>query len=99
MDLSYSPQAPAEEIEGPPLENILSRPQSLGDYLHWQLDMSIVPGTRKEIGRAIIGNLEEDGYLRVSLEDIAAMGPWPLEEVERALHSVQEFDPPGVAAR
>jgi RNA polymerase sigma-54 factor len=99
MDLSYRPQAPAEEIETPPLENILSRPQSLGDYLQWQLDMSIVPGTQKEIGRAIIGNLDEDGYLRVALEDIAAMGPWPLEQVEQALHLVQEFDPPGVAAR
>src|SRR5882672_34956 len=76
MDLSYRPQAPAEEIEAPPLENILSRPQSLYDYLLWQLDMSIVPGKQKEIVRAIVGNLDEDGYLRVSLEDIAAMGPF-----------------------
>ncbi len=99
MDLSYRPQAPAEEIEAPPLENILSRPQSLYDYLLWQLDMSIVPGKQKEIVRAIIGNLDEDGYLRVSLEDIAAMGPFAPEEVEHALHLVQELDPPGVAAR
>src|SRR3989449_1087155 len=99
MDLSYRPQAPGGEIGPPPLENILSRPQSLGDYLHWQLDMSIVPETKKEIGRAIIGNLDDDGYLRVSLEDIAAMGPWTMEDVEHALHFVQEFDPPGVAAR
>jgi len=99
MDLSYRPQAPAEEIEAPPLENILSRPQSLYDYLLWQLDMSIVPSRQKEIARAIIGNLDEDGYLRVSLEDIAAMGPFPPEDVERALHFVQELDPPGVAAR
>ncbi|HYS06316.1 MAG TPA: RNA polymerase factor sigma-54 [Candidatus Dormibacteraeota bacterium] len=99
MDLSYRPQAPSEEIEAPPLENILSRPQSLYDYLLWQLDMSIVPGKQKEIVRAIIGNLDDDGYLRVSLEDIAAMGPFAPEEVEHALHLVQELDPPGVAAR
>jgi RNA polymerase sigma-54 factor len=99
MDLSYSPQAPAEEIETPPLENILSRPQSLYDYLLWQLDMSIVPAKQKDIARAIIGNLDDDGYLRVSLEDISAMGPFPPEEVEHALHFVQELDPPGVAAR
>jgi RNA polymerase sigma-54 factor len=99
MDLSYRPQAPAEEIETPPLENTLSRPQSLGDHLIWQLDMSVIPGKQKEIARGIIGNLDDDGYLRVSLEDIAAMGPWPLEEVEQVLHLVQEFDPPGVAAR
>ena len=99
MDLSYRPQAPAEEIEAPPLENILSKPQSLYDYLLWQLDMSVVPGRQKEIARSIIGNLDEDGYLRVSLEDIADMGPYPREEVESALHFVQELDPPGVAAR
>ncbi|OLD62626.1 MAG: RNA polymerase sigma-54 factor [Acidobacteria bacterium 13_1_40CM_2_68_5] len=99
MDLSYRPQAPAEEIETPPLENILSKPQSLSDHLLWQLDMSIVPAGQKEIARAIVGNLDEDGYLRVALEDIAAMGPWSLEDVEHALHFVQEFDPPGVGAR
>jgi RNA polymerase sigma-54 factor len=99
MDLSYRPQAPAEEIEAPPLENILSRPQSLYDYLLWQLDMSVVPTKQKEIARAIIGNLDEDGYLRVSLADIAAMGPFSAEDVEHALHFIQELDPPGVAAR
>src|SRR5213593_4061545 len=51
MDLSYRPQAPSEEIEAPPLENILSKPQSLGEYLLWQLDMSIVPVKQKEIAR------------------------------------------------
>src|SRR5881628_1795742 len=99
MDLSYTPQAPAEEVEAPPLENILSKPQSLADHLQWQLDMNVVSPRQKEIGRAIIGNLDADGYLRASLEEIAAMGPYTNEEVERALHLVQEFDPPGVGAR
>ncbi len=99
MDLSYRPQAPSEEIETPPLENILSKPQSLSDHLLWQLDMSIVPQGQKEIARAIIGNLDEDGYLRVALDDIAAMGPWSSDDVEHALHFVQEFDPAGVGAR
>jgi RNA polymerase sigma-54 factor len=52
-----------------------------------------------EIGEAIIQNLDEDGLLRVSLEDVAAMGPWPMEAVERTLALVQALDPPGVAAR
>jgi RNA polymerase sigma-54 factor len=99
MDLSYRPQAPSEEIEAPPLENILSKPQSLSDHLLWQLDMSIVPARQKEIARAIIGNLDEAGYLGASLEEIAAMGPYSMEDVERALHFVQELDPPGVGAR
>jgi RNA polymerase sigma-54 factor len=99
MDLSYQPQAPAEEIEIPPLENTLTRPQSLADHLLWQLDMTIIPARQKEIGRAFIGNLDDDGYLQASLEEIAAMGPYEAEEVERALHLVQEFDPTGVGAR
>ncbi len=99
MDLSYSPQAPAEEIETRPLENILSRPQSLSDHLLWQLDMTIASKQQKEISRSIIGNLDDAGYLRASLEEIAAMGPTHLEEVERALHLVQDLDPTGVGAR
>jgi RNA polymerase sigma-54 factor len=99
MDLSYRPQAPAEEIESRPLDNVLSKPKSLADHLLWQLDMTVAPATRKEIARAIIGNLDESGYLRASLEEIAGMGPYGPDDVELALHLVQEFDPTGVASR
>ncbi|HKC13777.1 MAG TPA: RNA polymerase factor sigma-54, partial [Vicinamibacteria bacterium] len=47
----------------------------------------------------IIHNLDEDGMLRASLEEIANMGPYPPEEVQQALAVVQALDPPGVAAR
>jgi RNA polymerase sigma-54 factor len=53
----------------------------------------------KEIGSAIIGNLDDDGYLVASFEELAAMGPWAVEDVERALRLIQGFDPTGVAAR
>src|SRR6266704_2078083 len=52
-----------------------------------------------EIGEAIIHNLDEDGLLRTSLEEIANMGPYPMPEVDRALTVIQSLDPPGVAAR
>src|SRR6266516_1705989 len=45
------------------------------------------------------GYLDDDGYLVASFEELAAMGPWPVSEVERALKLVQGFDPTGVAAR
>jgi len=99
MEMSYVPQAPAEEIETPPLENILTKPQSLSGHLLWQLDMTVISARQKEIARAIIGNLDDDGYLQASLDEIAAMGPYDLEEVERGLHVVQDFDPTGVGAR
>jgi len=99
MDLSYRPQAPSEEFEPRPLDAVLSKPQSLTDHLLWQLDMSPLPPGRKEIAQAIVGNLDEAGMLQASLEEVAAMGPYPLQEVELALHHVQELDPPGIAAR
>ena len=43
----------------------------------------------REIGGAIIGNLDDDGYLVASVEEIAAMGEWPVGDVERALQHVQ----------
>jgi len=99
MDLSYNPQTPREDVETRPLDAVLSRPQSLTDHLLWQLDMAAVPPRRKEIAQAIIGNLDDAGYLQASFDEIADMGSYSLEEVETALHLVQDFDPPGIAAR
>ncbi len=65
----------------------------------WQLSMQTDDPLMREIGSAIIGNLDDDGYLVASFEELAAMGPWPVDDVERALQLVQGFDPIGVAAR
>ena len=46
--------------------------------------------TPREFGTAIIGNLDEDGYLVASIEEIAAMGGWPEAEIERVLSLVQQ---------
>jgi RNA polymerase sigma-54 factor len=67
--------------------------------LRWQLSMQTDDPLMREIGSAIIGNLDDDGYLVASFDELAAMGPWPVTEVERALRLVQSFDPTGVAAR
>ena len=48
-----------------------------------------------EIGEAIIQNLDEDGMLRVPLEDVANLGPYPIPEVEKALAVVQASTPRG----
>lgn len=90
---------PAEQPEVPPIENTLTETPDLYDHLLWQLRMSEADEAAFEIGEAIVQNLDEDGLLRVPLEDVAAMGPWPIAAVEAALALVQSFDPPGVAAR
>lgn len=83
----------------PPLENTLTETPDLGDHLFWQLRMTVSDELTLEIGEAIIQNLDGDGMLRASVEEIANLGPYPGEEVERALAVVQGLDPPGVAAR
>src|SRR5215510_4274633 len=99
LDDGYRSRTPAEVKELPPIENTLSTSGSLADHLVWQLSMQTEEDLLKEIGRAIVGNLDDDGYLVASVEEIAAMGDWPVADVERALQHVQTFDPIGVAAR
>jgi len=89
----------AEVPELPPIENTLTESPDLYDHLLWQLRMSVSDELILEIGECIIQNLDEDGMLRASAEEIANMGPYPLAEVEKTLGVVQALDPPGVAAR
>src|SRR6186997_2115041 len=99
LDDGYRSRTPSEVKELPPIENTLSTAASLSDHLLWQLSLQTDDDKLKEIGSAIIGNLDDDGYLVASVEEIAAMGEWPVADVERALQHVQTFDPIGVAAR
>src|SRR5256885_497720 len=99
LDDGYRPRAPQEVRELPPIENTLSTSTSLTDHLMWQLSMQTDEPMLRDIGSAVIGNLDDDGYLVASFDELAAMGPWPVGDVERALNVVQGFDPVGVAAR
>jgi len=90
---------PSEIPEMPPIENTLTEQADLYDHLSWQLRMSVSDELLLEIGDAIIQNVDEDGMLRASPSEIANLGPYPVEEVEKALCVVQNLDPPGVAAR
>jgi len=99
LDDGYRSRTPSEVKELPPIENTLSSAASLSDHLLWQLAMQTELEAVKDIGGAIVGNLDDDGYLVASVEEIAAMGEWPVAEVEKALQHVQTFDPIGVAAR
>jgi len=93
-----------EEREEPPIENSLTREPDLYDHLLWQLHMAEVAPRQREIAELIIGNLNPDGFLMASPEEIRAMGDqngedrnYTIEEVEEALRLVRSFDPPGIA--
>jgi RNA polymerase sigma-54 factor len=100
LDDGYRSRTPSEVKELPPIENTLSSASSLSDHLLWQLSLHQSDDEQlREIGTAVIGNLDDDGYLVASVEEIAAMGEWLVSEVEKALQLIQTFDPRGVAAR
>jgi RNA polymerase sigma-54 factor len=99
LDDGYRPKTPTEVKELPPIENTLSTTTSLADHLRWQLSLLAAEDSLREIGDAIIGNLDDDGYLVASVDEIAGMGGWQPEQVEKVLRQVQAFDPIGVAAR
>jgi RNA polymerase sigma-54 factor len=97
MDSGYNPRQ-FEEREEIPLENTLAEQPDLSEYLDWQLGMSAATGAVREVGKFLIGNIDEDGYLQVSREEIERAGPWTSEDVDAALEIVRAFDPPGICA-
>ena len=99
IEYGYNPRGMGEEHEEFPIENTLTRPPNLADHLTWQLSMSDASPRTKEIAQFIIGNIDEDGYLRASTEETMASGGYDAEEVETAIRAVQSLDPIGVGAR
>jgi len=100
VESDYTPRTPREApIDLPTFENTLATRPNLADHLAWQLDLSPADERIKEVGRAIIGNINEDGYLRATPEEIQQIGGFTREEVDATLRLVQGFDPVGVAAR
>jgi len=86
-------------VESPSFEQFVSKEMDLTDHLMWQLRLSDVSDEMKRIGEMIIGNIDENGYLRASVEEIADAAHAATERVSSALLHIQGFDPPGIAAR
>ena len=83
----------------PSFDVFLSKPSTLSDHLNWQLNLSGVSSEIHEVAYFIIGNIEENGYLSVSVEQIVEALNVAREIVEEALEIVQGFDPVGVGSR
>jgi RNA polymerase sigma-54 factor len=95
MGVTYS----REDVELPTYENTLTKQRSLTDHLMWQLKLSHSSEEEKRVGEQIIGNLDSAGYLKATVDEIAALEKVDVDTVEQTLKKIQEFDPPGVAAR
>jgi RNA polymerase sigma-54 factor len=88
-----------DDDKRPALENTLTRVSSLTDHLMWQLRLSDLSAEDKEVGAIIIANLDLDGYLRCTIDEIAFMANAEVADAERVLQAIQRFEPAGVAAR
>lgn len=93
------PAREGDDEDRPSFENFLTKKPTLAEHLLWQLRMGNFSEEERLIGTLIIGNLNENGFLQYSLEEIAAQSGLELAKMEEVLKKIQAFDPPGVAAR
>lgn len=87
------------DSENPSWDNVLTSLPSLSDHLTWQLKLSRLTADEMRVGEQIIGNLDPNGYLAVTLEELAELLSLDVPFIETVLRKIQEFDPPGIAAR
>ena len=97
LDPGYKSPA-SEKVEKPSFETFLSSPVTLADHLHSQLAVLVMSEDVRDAADNIIGNLNENGYLTATLEEIADSGQHSMAEVQEGLRVVQTLDPAGVGA-
>ena len=96
---SSLPKGSIDHEDRPSLEATLSKSQSLADHLVSQLCCSDFVGEQRQVLLHILGNLDKDGFLCVSDEEIAEACECDLESVQSVIETVQSLDPAGIAAR
>ncbi len=92
-----SGMAGSEEIMN--YENVITASQTLADHLYWQVKMNGFSEEEEKAADALIGAIDDDGYIKVPLEQIAEEEKMDLGLLEDTLTLIHEFDPPGVGAR
>lgn len=80
-------------------ENIISSTQTLHEHIYWQVKMAGFSENESLAADAIIAHIDDDGYLKVPLQQIAEEEKLDIDDLEDALSLIHEFDPPGVGAR
>lgn len=98
LDPGYRTQEIEYKDDAPSFEQFLTHKPSLSDHLEWQLNMLDVSEAVREAAVAIIGDLDEDGRLSASMEDIAKLAGCSLEAAEKARQAVLRMDPIGCGA-
>ncbi len=88
----------SERKEVPALENILSKSPSLWDHLNWQANLTFFDKGDREVAQLVIGNINEDGYLSISEEELAGIAGVSPDKVREVREKIMSFDPVGVGS-
>src|SRR5215510_6788442 len=99
LDPGYKTQEIEYKEDAPTFEQFLTRPPSLAEHLEWQLHMTTVDDDVRDAAICVIGNLNADGRLNATNEEIATGEKISEELVERARQVVMHLDPVGCGAR
>jgi RNA polymerase sigma-54 factor len=99
LDPGYKTQEFEYKEDAPTFEQFLTRAPSLSEHLTWQLHMSPAEGATLDVAECVIGNLDGDGRLNATNEEIAQLGGWTPEQVDEGRHVVLHLDPVGCGAR
>lgn len=86
-------------VETPSFEKFVTKKPNLTDHLVWQLRLSHIQDEVRLAGEIVIGNIDENGYLRATVEEISLYSGISTETINKAIEVIQSFDPPGVGAR
>jgi RNA polymerase sigma-54 factor len=99
LDPGYRTHSEMEDIERPSFENFLSKPTNLTDHLAWQMGALSLRSEVREAADLIIGNLNEDGYLIASDEELLGVAPPapPEADAQTAKNIVNEAQALGLA--
>ena len=87
-----------EKKNTPNFESFVARKESLNDHLLWQLLMTFPTEEEEKIGSLIIGNLNNDGYLDIPVEELINTSGSSSDKVNQVLSLIKTFDPTGVGA-
>ncbi len=99
LDPGYKTQEFEYKEDAPTFEQFLTKAPSLAEHLEWQLRMDLEEGELLDVAECVIGNLDPDGRLTASNEEICGLGGWSEEVVERARAIVMRLEPVGCGAR
>ena len=107
LDPGYRTASTFEDYDKPSFEHFLASPTTLRDHLMWQVGAKTLSPQLRGAVEMLVGNLNEDGYLTASTEELLALGSgefWPLEEegrrcLQAARTLLQALDPIGIGAR